>query len=126
MSRKANHYLYGSISWMLLTACLNVSAEQAEMQRLYDFDEKVHYKQTQIDTNNYHLEIQSDDYSHFKNQSVFLLRHANRLCRDNPFMLKVTEGVQEYERFPTKPRAYQPPLSVFVQCEMPTEKTSKK
>ena len=53
MSRKANHYLYGSISWMLLTACLNVSAEQAEMQRLYDFDEKVHYKQTQIDTNNY-------------------------------------------------------------------------
>ncbi|QBJ64143.1 MULTISPECIES: hypothetical protein [unclassified Pseudoalteromonas] len=126
MSRKANHYLYGSISWMLLTACLNVSAEQAEMQRLYDFDEKVHYKQTQIDTNNYHLEIQSDDYSHFKNQSVFLLRHANRLCRDNPFMLKVTEGVQEYERFPTKPRAYQPPLSVFVQCEMPAEKTSKK
>ena len=126
MSRKANHYLYGSISWMLLTACLNVSAEQAEMQRLYDFDEKVHYKQTQIDTNNYHLEIQSDDYSHFKNQSVFLLRHANRLCRDNPFMLKVTEGVQEYERFPTKPRAYQPPLSVFVQCEIPAEKTSKK
>ena len=126
MSRKANHYIYGSISWVFLTACSNVSAEQTEMQRLYDFDEKVHYKQTQIDTNNYHLEIQSDDYPDFRNQSVFLLRHANRLCRDNPFMLKVTEGVQEYERFPTKPRAYQPPLSVFVQCEMPAEKTSKK
>jgi hypothetical protein len=41
-------------------------------------------------------------------------------------MLKVIEGVQEYQRFPTKPRAYQPPLSVFVQCEMPAEKTSKK
>ena len=126
MSRKANHYIHGIISWGLLTGCLSVSAEQAEIQRLYDFDEKVHYKQTQIDTNNYHLEIQSDDYTHFKNQSVFLLRHANRLCRDNPFMLKVTEGVQEYERFPTKPRAYQPPLSVFVQCEIPAEKTSKK
>lgn len=53
------------------------------------------------------------------------MRHANRLCRDNPFMLKVTEGVQEYERFPTKPRAYQPPLSVFVQCEIPAEKPQK-
>ena len=126
MSIKANHYIHGIISWGLLTGCLSVSAEQSEMQRLYDFDEKVHYKQTQIDTNNYHLEIQSDDYPHFRNQSVFLLRHANRLCHDNPFMLKVTEGVQEYQRFPTKPRAYQPPLSVFVQCEMPAEKTSKK
>ena len=32
-------------------------------------------------------------------------------------MLKVLEGVQEYERFPTKPRAYQPDLSVLLQCE---------
>jgi hypothetical protein len=34
-------------------------------------------------------------------------------------MLKVLEGVQEYERFPTKPRAYQPPLTVLLQCEEP-------
>lgn len=32
-------------------------------------------------------------------------------------MLKVTDGVQEYDRFPTKPRKYQPPLTVLLQCE---------
>ena len=40
MSIKANHYIHGIISWCLLTGCLSVSAEQSEMQRLYDFDEK--------------------------------------------------------------------------------------
>ena len=38
------------------------------------------------------------------------------------FMLKVLEGVQEYERFPTKPRAYQPPLNVLLQCDAPEKK----
>ncbi|MBB1292777.1 MAG: hypothetical protein ACJAVX_003516 [Pseudoalteromonas rhizosphaerae] len=101
----------------LLIGSNAVLAEKGETEKLYDFDEKVHYYQTKLDANNYHLEIQSDDYQHFKNQSVFLLRHADRLCRGNPFMLKVTDGVQEYDRFPTKPRAYQPPLTVLLQCE---------
>ncbi|MBB1310174.1 hypothetical protein H5162_12150 [Pseudoalteromonas sp. SR41-8] len=101
----------------LLIGSNAVLAEKGETEKLYDFDEKVHYYQTKIDDNNYHLEIQSDDYQHFKNQSVFLLRHADHLCRGNPFMLKVTDGVQEYDRFPTKPRAYQPPLTVLLQCE---------
>lgn len=122
MHIKTNHYIYGIISWVLLTGAGGVSAEHSEMQRLYDFDDKVHYKQTHIATNNYYLEIQPDDYPHFKNQSVFLLRHANRLCRGNPFMLKVTDGVQEYDRFPTKPRAYQPPLTVSLQCESESTK----
>jgi len=104
-------------SFILLTGCVSAQAAKGETEKLYDFDEKVHYYQTKIDDNNYHLEIQSDDYKHFKNQSVFLLRHADRLCRGNTFMLKVSEGVQEYERFPTKPRAYQPPLNVLLQCE---------
>jgi len=92
-------------------------AQKSNTEKLYDFDDKVHYYQSKLDANNYQLTIQSDDYPHFTNQSVFLLRHANRLCHGNTFMLKVTGGVQEYERFPTKPRAYQPPLTVLLQCE---------
>jgi len=107
--------LVGSL--VLLSCCINAQAARSETEKLYDFDEKVHYYQTKIDNDNYHLEIQSDDYKHFKNQSVFLLRHADRLCRGNTFMLKVTKGVQEYERFPSKPRPYQPPLNVLLQCE---------
>ncbi|TMO74130.1 hypothetical protein CWC17_09080 [Pseudoalteromonas sp. S3785] len=97
-------------------------AEVGEKEKSYDFDNKVHYYQTKIGEDNYKIEIQSDDYKHFANQSMFLLRHADRLCRGRTFMLKVLEGVQEYERFPTKPRAYQPPLNVLLQCDAPEKK----
>ena len=104
-------------AFLMLVVCSNAHAAKDETEKLYDFDEKVHYYQTKLADGRYPLEIQSDDYAHFKNQSVFLLRHASRLCKDEPFMLRVTDGVQEYERFPTKPRAYQPPLTVVLQCE---------
>ena len=105
-----------------LSSIGTVFAETIEKEKSYDFDNKVHYYQTKIDNSNYKIEIQSDDYKHFANQSMFLLRHADRLCRGNTFMLKVLEGVQEYERFPTKPRAYQPPLNVLLQCDAPEKK----
>ncbi|MGS0537211.1 hypothetical protein [Pseudoalteromonas sp. SaAl2] len=117
MTGKWSKSLTSIFIFIILAGCNTAYAEKGETEKLYDFDEKVHYHQTQIDDNNYHLEIQSDDYKHFKNQSVFLLRHANRLCRGNTFMIKVTDGVQEYDRFPTKPRKYQPPLTVLLQCE---------
>ncbi|MCQ8879889.1 hypothetical protein NQT69_17975 [Pseudoalteromonas shioyasakiensis] len=117
MTGKIARRLKTSSILTLFASCTIAQAAQSETEKLYDFDEKVHYYQTQIDDNNYHLEIQSDDYKHFKNQSVFLLRHAQRLCRGKDFMLKVTDGVQEYDRFPTKPRKYQPPLTVLLQCE---------
>jgi len=105
-----------------LSSIGTAQADTIEKEKSYDFDNKVHYYQTKIDDSNYKLEIQSDDYKHFANQSMFLLRHADRLCRGDTFMLKVLEGVQEYERFPTKPRAYQPPLNVLLQCDTPKKK----
>ncbi|MCQ8891415.1 hypothetical protein NQT72_18130 [Pseudoalteromonas carrageenovora] len=105
-----------------LSSIGTVFAETIEKEKSYDFDNKVHYYQTKIGEDNYKIEIQSDDYKHFANQSMFLLRHADRLCRGRTFMLKVLEGVQEYERFPTKPRAYQPPLNVLLQCDAPAKK----
>lgn len=102
---------------VLFSFTASLSAQQSKTEKLYDFDEKVHYYQTKLADGRYHLEIQSDSYKHFRNQSVFLLRHADRLCREHPFMLKVTDGVQEYESIPSKPRPYQPPLTVLVQCE---------
>ena len=102
---------------MFLMSCTVTHAEVGKTEKRYDFDDKVHYHQTQIDDNNYRLEIQSDSYQHFQNQSVFLLRHAQRLCKGSTFMLRVTDGVQEYERLPSKPRPYQPPLTALLQCE---------
>ncbi|MBE0360982.1 MULTISPECIES: hypothetical protein [Pseudoalteromonas] len=115
-------YLVIASALITLSSVGTAFAEKAKTEKLYDFDNKVHYYQTKIGEENYKIEIKSDDYEHFTNQSVFLLRHADRLCRGNTFMLKVLEGVQEYERFPTKPRAYQPDLNVLLQCETPEKK----
>ena len=115
-------YLVIASALITLSSVGTAFAEKAKTEKLYDFDNKVHYYQTKIGEENYKIEIKSDDYEHFTNQSVFLLRHADRLCRGNTFMLKVLEGVQEYERFPTKPRAYQPPLNVLLQCDAPEKK----
>jgi hypothetical protein len=111
-----------AIALLVLSSMHSALAEESDKEKRYDFDNQVHYYQTKIDEDNYKIEIKSDDYPHFTNQSVFLLRHADRLCGGNTFMLKVLEGVQEYERFPTKPRAYQPNLSVLLQCEEPERK----
>ncbi len=115
-------YLVIASALITLSSVGTAFAEKAKTEKLYDFDNKVHYYQTKIGEENYKIEIKSDDYEHFTNQSVFLLRHADRLCRGNTFMLKVLEGVQEYERLPTKPRAYQPDLNVLLQCETPEKK----
>ena len=114
--------LFIGATLVALSSANTALAEKAETEKFYDFDNKVHYYQTKIGEDNYKIEIQSDDYKHFANQSMFLLRHADRLCRGRTFMLKVLEGVQKYERFPTKPRAYQPPLNVLLQCEVPEKK----
>lgn len=96
-------------------------AQTVDVEKLYDFDEKVHYQQTKLAPNHYRVEVRPDDYKHFKRQSAFLLRHAANLCRSSQYTLKVLGGVQKYERFPTEPRAYPGSLIAEVICELPKQ-----
>ncbi|SFC81513.1 hypothetical protein [Pseudoalteromonas denitrificans] len=89
----------------------NVAAES-----LYDFDHKVYYDQIKLSDTKYQLEIRSDSYQHFTQQSVFLLRHSSLLCKGSTYTLKVLAGVQSFDAIPTVPRGYQPNLKVLLTC----------
>lgn len=89
---------------------------------LHDFDHGVNYEQVKLSENKYQLEIRSDSYHHFNQQSTFLLRHSARLCHRKSYKLKVLSGVQKFDSMPTTPRALQQNLKVIVSCEQSDNK----
>lgn len=103
------------LSWTL-AACHHTPTPMGKSEKLYDFDHKVHYEQTKFSDEHYFLKIRSDDYAHFTRQSVFLLRHSEKLCQGMNAQLTLQKGVQDFERLPTHPRAYQPDLQAEVKC----------
>lgn len=103
------------LSWTL-AACHHTPTPMGKPEKLYDFDHKVHYEQTKFNDNHYFLSVRSDDYAHFTKQSVFLLRHSEKLCQGMNAQLTLQKGVQDFERLPTHPRAYQPDLQAEVKC----------
>lgn len=82
----------------------------------FDFDNGVHYRQTTLGDGHYRVEARPDDYKHFAKQSVFIFRHAKRLCKSSEYTLKVKDGVQDYDAIPTEPRPYPGALIVEIKC----------
>ncbi|MEJ6476122.1 hypothetical protein [Pseudoalteromonas piscicida] len=100
----------------LLSACQYTPVPKGEPEKHYDFDHKVHYEQITYNDDLYRLEIKPDSYAHFRQQSVFLLRHAKRLCQGSHPQLTLLSGVQEFDKLPLEPRPYQNDLTVEVKC----------
>ncbi|RZM84496.1 hypothetical protein [Pseudoalteromonas rubra] len=102
---------------LLASACSSYTPPpNGVVEKLYDFDHKVHYEQIKYNDDHYYLQIRSDTYQHFLQQSVFLLRHSQRLCQGSLPQLVVIAGVQNFDRLPTYPRPYAPDLQVEVRC----------
>lgn len=101
---------------LLLSGCQHAPTPLGKPEKNYDWDHKVHYEQTKFSDTHYFLKIRSDDYAHFTNQSVFLLRHAEKLCQGMNPQLTLQTGIQDFDRLPTSPRAYQPDLQAEVRC----------
>ncbi|WP_105166953.1 hypothetical protein [Pseudoalteromonas sp. T1lg23B] len=119
LNSNTNHYFTRAwviSSILLLSACQHTKTEQGKPEKHYDFDHQVHYEQTQYNNAHYLLQIKSDSYQHFLQQSVFLLRHSKRLCQGSTAQLTLQQGVQGFEKLPTSPRPYQPDLVVEVRC----------
>lgn len=100
----------------LLSACQYTPVPRGEPEKLYDLDHKVHYEQTTYNDDHFRLAIKPDSYAHFRQQSVFLLRHAKRLCQGSNPQLTLLGGVQSFDKMPLEPRPYQNDLTVDVKC----------
>ena len=105
-----------SVVTFLFSACQHAPTPLGKPEKNYDWDHEIYYEQTKFSDTHYFLKIRSDDYAHFTNQSVFLLRHAKKLCQGMNPKLSLQTGIQDFSRLPTTPRAYQPDLQVEVRC----------
>ena len=93
-----------------LASCHHAPAQFGEIEKLYDFDHQVHYRQVQYNDNKFAIRIIADSYEAFTRQSVFLLRHSRHLCNHLVPQLTLKNGIQRFEKLPTEPRPYQPDL----------------
>lgn len=84
---------------------------------LYDFDHQVYYQKIDLGKAGFRISIRQGSYQDFAKQAVFLLRKSEQLCQSERFQLVFQSGIQDYERFPTEPRAYQGPLVAKLKCE---------
>ena len=101
------------------TACHHTPDQLGEVQKLYDFDHKVHYRQIQYSEKRFAVRILADSYRAFTQQSVFLLRHSRQLCKELVPQLTLRKGIQRFERLPTEPRPYKPDLYAEIKCIAP-------
>lgn len=101
---------------MVLLVTSAYASELGKEQALYDFDHKIHYRQTKLSGTTYRLSVREGNYAQFAIQSTFLLRHSARLCKSEQFSLSFESGVQKFETFPTEPRANPGPLVAVLTC----------
>ena len=102
-----------SMVLLIISAC---ASQRGNEQTLYDFDHKIHYRQTKLSELTYRLSVREGSYHQFATQSTFLLRHSARLCKSEHFSLAFESGVQGFETFPTEPRANPGPLVALLTC----------
>ena len=102
-----------------LTSCHHTPAQFGEIEKRYDFDHQVHYRQVQYNDNKFAIRIIADSYEAFTRQSVFLLRHSRHLCNRLVPQLTLKNGIQRFEKLPTEPRPYQPDLYAEIECIAP-------
>jgi hypothetical protein len=102
-----------------LIGCHHTPVQLGEIEKRYDFDHKVHYRQIQYSDNKFAIRILADSYEAFNQQSVFLLRHSRHLCQSLVPRLTLKSGIQRYERLPSEPRPYQADLYAEIECVTP-------
>ncbi|AOT09940.1 hypothetical protein [Pseudoalteromonas luteoviolacea] len=112
-------------SLSLLSACSFTPNKIGVPEKYYDFDHQIHYEQIKYNDDHYYLQIKADSYEHFSQQSIFLLRHSQSLCRGDQPQILLHGGVQKFDRLPLYPRPYQPDLRAEVKCIKEVNSASK-
>lgn len=99
---------------MFLCGCQSLGSSKKLNE--WDFDHNVQYKQNQIATNAYSVEIVSSQKTRFDQMATFLLRHAYRVCESYGFKLEVITGVEGVDERRVSPSYIQPNLKAMIEC----------
>lgn len=83
----------------------------------WDFDHQVQFKQTQLSTNDYLLEVIPNAKVGFERLSVFLIRKSFSLCQHYRYKLEVLQGIEGFDDKRAMPNYIHPSLKAKVQCK---------
>ena len=100
------------LSALWLTATVYAGEKDAN----FDFDHKVHYKQTQLSAGKYYLEVLNQDKTRFTQMSAFLLRHAHKVCKGYDFNLQLLKGIEQFDDKRVSPNYIHPALTANLEC----------
>lgn len=85
-----------------LSGCTSAIAFEKSQR---DFDHQVQYSQKQINENTYQVSVHRLNKARFERMSVFMVRHAFKLCQHYGYQIEVLDGVELFndrQRMPNK------------------------
>lgn len=102
-----------------ITACASQTAKQADRigAAQWDFDHQIQFRQTELSTNNFQLEIIPNHKVNFARMSAFLLRKSYQLCRQYPYQLAILQGIEGFDDKRAMPNYIFPSLVAKVECK---------
>jgi hypothetical protein len=99
-----------------LFSCSSVDNNNYASQLYWDFDHKLQFRKTQIDKNNYHLEIIPNDNVKFNGLATLLIRYSYKICGGYHYQIKVLAGVEDFTDIKSRPNYIQRTLIADVKC----------
>jgi len=103
-------------AWVVIIIFCAAVMQSYALASEYDFDHKVHYKQHKLDENSYRIEVIANSKIRFQRLSVFLLRHAYKVCGEYGYTLEILNGVEQIDDRQISPSYIQPNLSAKLIC----------
>ena len=102
-----------------LTACSNFSSKNSfnNGSTQWDFDHRIQFRQTNLTTNHYQLEIIPNNKVNFERLTALLIRKSYLLCGSYHYKIEMIQGIEGFDDKRAMPNYIFPSLMANVECK---------
>ena len=100
----------------LLSACSSTTEGKKSGELEWDFDHKVQFKRTKLESNRYHLEVIRYSDTAFRRMATLLVRESYEICGRYGFKIEVLEGVELVDDRKATPNRIFGALKANIEC----------
>mgnify|MGYP001574313833 FL=1 len=113
--------------YLSLSACaiFNTSKNNHNGSAQWDFDHNVQFRQTQLASKHFQLEIIPNNKVKFKQLATFLLRKSYSLCGGYYYKLEMIQGIEGFDDKRAMPNYIHPSLMANIECKVEVESELK-
>tara|TARA_R110002167_G_scaffold8869_2_gene40720 strand:- start:19479 stop:19826 length:348 start_codon:yes stop_codon:yes gene_type:complete len=99
-----------------LIACSGLTDNKTQSTPQWDFDHQVQFIQTQLNKNNFQLEIIPNNKVKFTQLATFLLRKSYSLCGGYHYKIEMIQGIENYDDKRAMPNYIASSLIAKIAC----------